>query len=297
MQKAKHSKFKNTGILFELLTRQVTADILSNKKESVAKDLLFKYFKESKELGKELQLYNFLINEQFLDDKKASRALEVVLRARNKLNNKQLNAEKYELIKEIKTHYPIDAFLKSSIKNYKSYASIYKLFSDSSEGANFELNEIIQSKDYIIENLVKAKAGEEKKKTDSLTEVYLAQEEGVRLLAYKFLIENLNKKYDCFSSEQKKLLREYINSISNTNNLPMLIIEESKRISEELRGILEKIDSKVTKIKVTEVVNQLSSLNLSRGVKDNHILMMLMSYELLSEIKKVLNSWTKKFKS
>ena len=63
MHKAKHSKFRNTGILFELLTRQVTSDILSGKDESFAKNILFKYFSENKELGKELQLYNFLVNE------------------------------------------------------------------------------------------------------------------------------------------------------------------------------------------------------------------------------------------
>lgn len=98
MQKSKHSKFKNTGILFELLTRQLTAEILSDKKDSRAKEILFKYFKESTELGKEWQLYNFIVNEQFLDDKKASRALDVVLKARDRLDNRKLNSEKYDLI-------------------------------------------------------------------------------------------------------------------------------------------------------------------------------------------------------
>ena len=49
MHKAKHSKFKNTGILFELLTRQITADIIGGKDESAAKQILFKYFSENTE--------------------------------------------------------------------------------------------------------------------------------------------------------------------------------------------------------------------------------------------------------
>ena len=57
-KKAKHSKFKNAGILFELLTRQITADILAGRDETFTKNLMFKYFHESKELGKEAQLAN-----------------------------------------------------------------------------------------------------------------------------------------------------------------------------------------------------------------------------------------------
>lgn len=289
MHKAKHSKFKNTGILFELLTRQLTSDILSNKDKSVAKDLLFRYFGESKELGKELQLYNYLLSEQFLDDKKADRALNAVLNARRKLNNEKLKSEKYELIKEIKQYYPIDSFLKAPIKNYKSFASIYKIFSDYTSECRFELDEIIQARECLIENLVKIKSPPQEKVVEDSLDTYKKQDEATRLLAYKFLIENLNKKYDSFSKEQKRILREYINNISNTCSLPKVILEEIQTICGQLTEISDKIDSKVTKIKVLEVVNQLKGINLSKGVKDNHVCTVLMAHELLKEIKSVLN--------
>ena len=128
MHKAKHSKFRNTGILFELLTRQVTSDILSGKDETFAKNILFKYFSENKELGKELQLYNFLVNEVAKDEIQAEKYVEIVLKQRDKLNQKTLASEKYNLIKEIKDVYPINDLFKSSIKNYKVLASIYKIF-------------------------------------------------------------------------------------------------------------------------------------------------------------------------
>jgi hypothetical protein len=48
----KHSKYKNTGIIFELLVRQITSDTLSNK-ESKAVDILKKYFIKT-ELGKNI---------------------------------------------------------------------------------------------------------------------------------------------------------------------------------------------------------------------------------------------------
>ena len=285
MHKSKHSKFKNTGILFELLTRQLTADILVGNTDSKSKELLFKYFKESRELGKEWQLYNFLINEQFLDDKKAERALGVVLKAREKLDNNTLNEEKYSLIKEIKDVYPIENFLKSSIKNYRVYASIYKVFESHTGKVGFELSETIQAKDYLIENLVKIKNNSTKTKEDELIEEYKKQTEDVRLLAYKFLVENLNKKYKSLDVEQKNILKEYINNISNTNSIATFIVQERDKVRSGLDSLLEKIDSQVARIKVTEVIHQLNNINVSRGVKDNHIMVLLLSYELIKEIK------------
>lgn len=285
MHKSKHSKFKNTGILFELLTRQLTADILVGETDSKSKELLFKYFKESRELGKEWQLYNFLVNEQFLDDKKAERALDVVLKAREKLDNDVLNEEKYSLIKEIKEIYPIENFLKSSIKNYKVYASIYKVFESHVGKVGFELSETIQAKDCLIENLVKIKNNSTKTKEDTLIEEYKKQTEDVRLLAYKFLVENLNKKYKSLDIEQKNILKEYINNISNTNSLAAFIIQERDIVRNGLNSLLEKIDSQVAKIKVSEVINQLNNINVSRGVKDSNVMVLLLSYELIKEIK------------
>jgi len=285
MQKSKHSKFKNTGILFELLTRQVTADILSGRQESLAKDLLFKYFKESTELGKEWQLYNFLINEQFLDEVKADRAIETVLRVRGKLNQDKLNTEKYNLIKEIKDSYPIEQFLKSSIKEYKVYASIYKVFKDRIEESGSNIEEVVQARSYLIENLISIKKSPEAKE-DTLLDHYKKETEDVRLLAYKFLVENLNKKYSSLDSSQKKILSEYINNISNTNSIALFVDSEKDKLKKELTEIVDKVDSQITKIKLTEVIHQIDRMKFNKGIKDNHVMILLLSYELLKEIKK-----------
>lgn len=282
MQKTKHSKFKNTGILFELLTRQLTADILAGKNKCHAKEILFTHFGEDKELGKEWQLYNFLMNESFLDDKKAERALNTVLKTRERLSNDKLNSEKYDLIREIKEIYPIESFLNSPVKNYKVYASIYKVFEDHTSNGKFRIDEIVQAKECLLENLIKIKKSSPD--TDVLLEEYKNQTEDVRLLAYKFLVENLNKKYSDFNQNQKFLLREYINNISNTNSISSLVSGEKRKIRESLLSVGPKINSPVTRIKLTEVVNQLDKIDLNKGVKDNHIMVLLLSYELISEI-------------
>jgi len=290
-KKAKHSKFKNAGILFELLTRQITADILAGRDESFTKNLMFKYFHESKELGKEAQLYNFILQQASKDANSAERILNVVLQTRTKLDERELNKQKYNIIKEIKEKYNIDEFLKNKIPNYKLYASVYKLFENQVEQEiKFDVNEILESREYVVENLTK-----EKKNGEESLDVYGSQSAEVRLLAYKFLIENFNTKYSNLLPAQKKLLKEYITNISNTNKFTKFVNEEYKRVSLLLKDSINTINSGVVKIKIGEVVSQFSNKSIVGVVKENQLTSLLNAYELVEEIDKLKNeSETKK---
>lgn len=289
-KKLRHSKFRNTGILFELLTKQITADILAGKENSEAKSLLFKYFKENTELGKEWRLYSFLLNEKVRDEIHAERFLSVILEQRKKLHNNKLAEEKYNLIKEMKELYPIDQFLKASIKNYKILASTYKIFEDtSSKDAKFDVKEIFQAKNCIIENI----SDSNKKsinESEDLIKFYQQQSEDIRLLSYKLLVEGLNKKYSDLDCDQKEILREYINNVSNTNSLGLFVCQKIDEIKQKLADVSKKIlDSEVIKIKINEVTKQLDKIRPTNNiVKDNQIMSILLSYELLKEITKQL---------
>ena len=282
-KKAKHSKFKNAGILFELLTRQITADILAGRDESFTKNLMFKYFHESKELGKEVQLYNFILQQKSKDVSSAERLLGVVLQTRSKLDERELNKQKYSIIKEIKEKYNIDDFLKNKIPNYKLYASIYKLFEDQDKsGVKFEITELIESREYIVENLTK-----EKKSDQESMDVYGSQTADVRLLAYKFLIENFNSKYNDLLPDQKKLLKEYITNVSNSSKFTKYVNEEYKRISLVLKDQVKNVTSEVVKIKINEVISQFSTKSCAGIIKENQLTSLLNAYELVEEIKKI----------
>jgi len=284
MQKAKHSKFKNTGILFELLTRQVTADILAGKDESIAKDLLFKYFTENKELGKEWQLYNFLLNEKAKDELQSQKYINVILKQREKLDSKKLTEQKYNLIKEIRENYPIDDLLKSSIKNYKIHASIYKLFENHiNNSIKFDVKEILQSTNTITENLCGKKVAVNESE-DDLINFYKQQNEEVRLLSYKLLVESLNEKYKDLDNNQKRLLKEYINNISNTNSLNEFVQKEIVNIKDTLSKFVNSINDNVIKIKINEVTKQIDTINCKKSVKDNQSTVLLLSYELIKEL-------------
>lgn len=290
MQKRRHhSKFRNTGILFELLTKQVTADIIAGRESSPAKDLLHKYFRENTEIGREWQLYNTLLNEKIKDEPHAERFFSVILEARKKLNNHKLSILKYDLIKEIKNNYPIEEMLKAPVRNYRVLASIYKVFEDSvSSECKFDVKEVYQSKNCIVEHIVdKPKVAHSE---DELINYYRTQNEDIRLLTYKLLCEKFNEKYDSvLDNQQKAVLREYICNVANTNNFDEFVRLRVTEIKKSLNEVVSKInDSDVMKIKIREVVNQLDKINPSKIVKDNHVMVLMLSYELLKEVKSQL---------
>ena len=89
MKKLKHSKYKNTGILFELLVRKLTSETMTSDK-SMTIDIIKKYFGKNTELAKELQLYNNLIKEQYKSEAYALEYIREVKEAHTKLNQSVL---------------------------------------------------------------------------------------------------------------------------------------------------------------------------------------------------------------
>ena len=137
----KHSKYKNTGVLFELLTRQVTADVLNNIDDSPALKIIKEHFKKNSTLKRELGLYNTLLNESFKKQEKASYLVDLVLQERTKLNSTTLRKQKYNLIKEIKSNYNLEEFFRTKINNYKNLAAAYNLFENCQIIINLYLTE------------------------------------------------------------------------------------------------------------------------------------------------------------
>tara|TARA_R100001015_G_C4612220_1_gene167721 strand:- start:103 stop:960 length:858 start_codon:yes stop_codon:yes gene_type:complete len=280
--KIKHSKIKNTAILFELLTRQITADVL-NDKEGEAVSMLKKYFSPKSQLGKEYELYKILNTEKYSSDSKANHLIEAVVKAYKGINKKQLRNEKYNLVKEIKNSYDVNDFFNARIPNYKVYASIYKLFESV---YTQDPKEETESRFTIIENITK-KSTSVKKKDKKVLENYKKQEKDLRLLTYTVLVEKFNKKYKKLTESQRDLLRKYIYNISNTNSLKEFIEKESIQIKKQLQSFLPKIDDKVTKIKLTEAINQIGNLLKGRIVEDNQVVALMRYYQLVRELKDV----------
>jgi len=284
MKNIKHSKFKNTGFIFELLVRQITSEIMSGKENSKAEKILKEYFSGKKELSKELKLYQYLINEKYNSENKAEKFVETVCEARKRLDEQKLMKEKYNLIKEIKEAYDIDEFTKSSISNYKNLASIYKIFEATVTKESFEPKDIVNSKFTVVENMINSSIeNKDKKLNDRVFEEYKKQDEEVRMLSYKMLVENFNKKYNNLSAGQKNLLKEYINNINNTGKLKEYVNEEVNTLSDGLKEVGSKISDKVTKIKLAETIANIRKIKSVKKLRESHLSALMMSYELLKE--------------
>ncbi len=282
-KKVKHNKIRNTGLLFEFLLRQTTVDVLSKIKKSNALNIIKKRFNENTELGKERALYNLLVNKKFNSDKKADFFISEVITARQKINISVLKREKFNLIKEIRVKYDLEKFLSSKVPNYKVYASIYKLFE---QQENLSPEEKTESYFNLMENIT----SKETIKLSETTDIKLPDDEDLRTITYRVLLEKFNQKYSHLNGSQKKLLRTYINNISNTNSLKEYIEKQVPIIRKELKRYGKKVDDKITKIKLNEAINSIDKFCIAKHTKvakDSTVIQMMRYYELIKELKKV----------
>ena len=282
--KIKHSKFKNTGILFELLVRQIASDTVSNK-DSAAIGLVKKYFSKS-ELAKEYKLYQALITPKNLSEAKAETFVNSTLEASLRLNKTALRKEKYNLIKEIRENYDLEEFFKAKINNYKQYAAAFNLIEAHNSLEFTEPQQIIDNKITLLEHITRKEVNKESVK-DRVMEEYGNMDKGTRILAYRMLLEKFNSKYATLSDKQKSVLKEFINNISNTTKLREFVNSNFKTITEEITALIPTISDKTTQIKLAEVITLLHPLDKTQSVKDENIISLLQYHQLIDEIKLV----------
>lgn len=285
MKKIKHSKFKNTGFIFELLVRQITSEILSSNK-SVAEGIIKEHFNSKKELSKELKLYQYLINEKYNSESKAEKFIDTICEARKRLDEVKITKEKYNLIKSIKENYNLEDFIKSPVSNYKALASVYKIFEVTVSNDQYDPTDIVSSRFTIAENIINTSIqNKDSKIKDAVMEEYRKQDEDLRAISYKLLVESFNKKYKNLTNEQKGLLREYINNINNTGKLNDYVNNEIQKLTISLKEVGSKVIDKVTKIKLAETISNIKKLKSVKRIKEEHLSALMMTYELLNELK------------
>ena len=282
MRKVKHNKIRNTGLLFEFLLRQITSDVLNKDQNSKAVSIVKQRFNENTELGKELALYNILITKKFKSDSKADYFINEVMKTRSDLNNSTLRREKYNLIKEIQSNYNLQKFMSSKVPNYKVFASIYKLF----EYNTLSPDEKTESFFNIVEHVTT----EDNSIRLSETVKTLPDDEDLRILTYRTLLEKFNQKYTKLSGAQKNLLREYINNVSNTNSLKDTLKHIVKELKQDLKKHSKNLQDKVVKIKMSEAIKSIDKFcgisDKSDVVKDEYVVQTMRYLELVKELKK-----------
>jgi hypothetical protein len=277
--KVKHSKYKNTGILFELLTRQLTSDTIAGTQPK-ALSFLKKHFNKKTELLKEYKIYHTLATQKYNKDTQATMLINALLEAHGKLNKSQLRREKYNLIKEIKDTYNVNDFFKAKITDYKVMASIFNLL----ENKEATPLSIVSSKVTILEHITEKKT---KVKDSVVLENFNKQDKDTRLLTYKVILEKFNDRYSGLQDNQKTLLKEYVNSVTNSPALKSYINQEIKEVKKIISGYSKKVEDKAVAIKLTETKRMIKPLCKKTSVNDDNVINLLNYYELVNELKTI----------
>jgi hypothetical protein len=278
----KHSKFKNTGILFELLVRQVTSDMMSNQ-DSKAVRIIKKHFNGT-EILKEYNLYNTILKAPKLSEGKAESLINTVVEESKKLDKDLLNKEKYQLIKEIKKHYDVENFFKAKIDNYKASAAIYTLFEAARTKDLGDTKQLVASKMTLLEHVTGEFLDAKKVEKETVQE-FLSEDRDIRILAYKLIVEKYNEAYSELSQDQKDILKEYINNVSDTKQLKAYLNIKIQEAKSQLAKLLPNIKDKVMEIKLREVIKLAKPITERQSIKDEHLVSIMQYFELVKELK------------
>ena len=277
----KHSKYKNTGILFELLVRQITADTLSGV-ESPATNILKKYFGKT-ELGREYKLYESLFKYTNISEAKAEMVVSTIVESSKQLNRSVLKRQKYNLIKEIKNHYNLDEFFKIKLPNYKIQAATYTLIETYGGDQLLNPDQIIENKTVLLEHLTQSNINKKEVK-ENILEEFRQQDKDVRVLAYRVLLEKFNDKYVNLNINQKNVLKEFINSVDNTTKLKEFYNNKVNEIKEHLLEMNSSVTNPAIQVKIKEVVNILPTLGKTDKAGDDQLINLLQYYQLIEEL-------------
>ena len=281
MKKLKHSKYKNTGILFEMLVRKLTSETMSSDK-TVTIDIIKKYFGKNTELAKELQLYNSIIKEQHKSEARALDYIRTIRESYNRLNQSVLKRQRYNLVKEISDNFMFERVSKIHINNYKALASIYMLF----EYKDLDNpKRLMECKNAVLEQTLTVEKSQPTK--NIVIEEFSKQDNSTRLLTYKLMIDKFNDKYSVLSESQKQLLNKYITNVNDTEALREYVSEVIPTLKARLADHVKHIDDKVTQIKVERLSEMLCNVETMKRLKESHIVSLMRYMDLIDELNRV----------
>jgi hypothetical protein len=282
--KIKHNKFRNTGLIYELLVKQTTADILSMK-DSPAISILKKYFTGNTTLVKEFKLYDFILKNKGINQAKAETTLSTITELSRKFDQNVLKKQKYSLIKEIKQNYDLEDFFSIKVRDYKALAGLYCLLEAQNSNVLLDPKTLVDNKMTVLEHLT-SNTQDPNKVKDTLVEEFSKYDKDLRLLTYKILLEKFNEKYSTLLPEQKNILRQFINSVESTTKLRSTVNEEIGKIKSRILTNIPKLDQ-IFKIKINEIVKGITPISNKQKVDDETLSNLMHYYELVHELERL----------
>ena len=281
--KIKHSKYRNTGLIFELLIKQISSDTLNNR-DSAAVKIIKKHFTGKTSLVREFKLYEFILKNRQVSQAKAETILSTITEISRKLDQTSLKNQKYDLISDIKENYNLDEFFAIQTPDYKALASLYCLLEAQNNDNLLDPQYLVNYKSTLLEHLTTQKQNAEDVK-DTLIEEYSKYDKDLKLLTFKILLEKFNDTYKDLLPEQKNILKEFITSVNSQTRLRNLVNEELMKIATAVHKLSSKVKDEVVKIKLDEVSKAITPLTNKERISDNHLVNLMQYYDLVNELK------------
>lgn len=283
--KVKHSKFRNTGLIFELLVKQIASDTLNNR-DSAAVRILKENFTGKTALAKEFKLYEFIAKNKNITQSKAEAIVSTITEISRRLDQKQLKEQKYKLISDIKENYNIEEFFSIQVRDYKPLAALYCLLEAQNNADLVDPSVLVDNKTTILEHLTSSPQKESDVK-DTLIEDYSKYDKDLRLLTFKILLEKFNDKYKDLLPEQKNILKEFITSVNSNARLRNIVNEELTKIASDVKDLVSKVKDEVVKIKLEEVAKAITPIAKTEKITDSHLVNLMQYYDLVNELRTI----------
>lgn len=283
--KVKHSKFRNTGLIFELLVKQIASDTLNNR-DSAAVRILKENFTGKTALAKEFKLYEFIAKNKNISQSKAEAIVSTITEISRRLDQKQLKEQKYKLISDIKENYNIEEFFSIQVRDYKPLAALYCLLEAQNNADLVDPSVLVDNKTTILEHLTSSPQKENDVK-DTLIEDYAKYDKDLRLLTFKILLEKFNDKYKDLLPEQKNILKEFITSVNSNARLRNIVNEELTKIASDVKDLVSKVKDEVVKIKLEEVAKAITPIAKTEKITDSHLVNLMQYYDLVNELRTI----------
>ena len=281
--KIKHSKFRNTGLIYELLIKQIAADTLENRPSPAIK-ILKKYYSGKSFLAKEYKLYEYITKNKGIGRDKAETVLSTITEISRKLDQASLKNQKYNLIADIKESYELEHFFSAKVRDYKGLAALYCLLEAQNNTELVDPQIFVDNKTTILEHLTE-EVHDKGDVRQSLIEEYSNYEKDLKLLTYKILLEKFNKKYATLMPEQKQILKEFITSVDSTTKLREFVNSALENVKLQLTELTEVVQDDIIKIKLNEVVENITPVSNKQKVDTETLAILMQYYELIKEIK------------
>lgn len=283
--KIKHSKYRNTGLIFELLVKQVASDTLNNS-DSAAVSIIKKHYSSKTVLAKEFKLYEFITKLKNISQSKAEAVVSTITEVSRNFDQKALKKQKYDLISDIKDNYDVENFFSIQVENYKPLAALYCLLEAQNNSSVIDPQVLVDNKTTILEHLTSTPQKESSVKS-SLIEDYSKYDKDLRLLTFKILLEKFNNNYKNLLPEQKNILKEFITSVNSNTRLRDVVNEELNKIKDQVNKLVGKVKDDVVKIKLEEIKKLIKPVSNKEKITDSHLVDLMQYYELVEELKKL----------